>query len=147
MCQNQIFYIQQEVIFRSRLIKLYPRISKKALRKSSLIEVSDKLNMSKLYDNKISRTSSVFSYKPLIFWWQNLITFFDMSVLNSLLLVRHGCDSMSPHSGNNNKHTGFFVDVTYFNSIPWNVDKTKLSRPSYKSHLWKVILMPSGDLQ
>ena len=41
-----------------------------------------------------------------------------MSVLNSLLLVRHGSDSMSPHSGNNNKHTGFFVDVTYFNSIP-----------------------------
>ena len=133
-------------LFRSRLMKLYPRISKKALCKSSLIDVSDKLNMSKLYDNKIYRTSSVFPYKPLIFWWQNLFPFFDMSVLNSLLLVGPGCDSMSPHSSNNNKHTDFFVVVTYFNFIRWNVDKTKLSRPSYKSHLWKVILMPSGDV-
>ena len=57
-------------LFLSRLIKLYPRISKKALWTSSLIEVSDKLNKSKLYDNKISRTSSIFPYKPLIFWWQ-----------------------------------------------------------------------------
>ena len=138
---------RKEWFFRSRLIKLYPRISKKALRKSWLIEVSDKLNMSKLHNNKISQTSSIFSNKPLIFWWQNLITFFDISVFNSLLLVGPGCDSMSPHSGNNNKHTDFFVSVTYFNSIPWNVDKTKLSRPSYKSHLWKVILMPSGDVQ
>ena len=35
-------------LFRSRLIKLYPRISKKTLWMSSLIEVSDKPNMSKL---------------------------------------------------------------------------------------------------
>ena len=69
-----------------------------------------------------------------------------MSVLNSLLLVGLGCDSMSPHSSNNNKHANFFVVVTYFNFIQWNVDKTKLSRPSYKSHLWKVIPMPSGDV-
>ena len=133
-------------LFRSRLMKLYHQISKKALWKSSLIEISDKLIMSKLYDNKISRTSSIFPYKPLIFWWQNLIPFFDMSVSNPLLLVGPGCDSMSPHSSNNNKHTDFFVVVTYFNFIRWNVDKTKLSRPSYKSHLWKVILMPSGDV-
>ena len=96
-------------LFRSRLMKLYPRISKKALWKSSLIEVSDKLNMSKLYDNKISRTSSVFPYKPAIFWWQNLIPFFDMSVLNSVLLAGPGCDSMSPHSSYNNKYSDFFV--------------------------------------
>ena len=133
-------------LFRSRLMKLYPRISKKASWKSSLKEVSDKLNMSKLHDNKISQTSSIFPCKPLIFWWQNLIPFFDMSVLNSLLLVGPGCDSMSPHSSNNNKHTDFFVVVTYFNFIRWNVDKTKLSSPSYKSHLWKVILMPSGNV-
>ena len=134
-------------LFRSRLMKLYPQILKKALWKSSLIEVSDQLNMLKLYDNKISWTSSIFPYKPLIFWWQNLIPFFDMSVLNSLLLVRPCCDSMSPHSSYNNKHTSFFVVVTCFNFIQWNVDKTKLSRPSYKSHLWKVILMLSGDVQ
>ena len=118
-------------LFRSRLMKLYPRISKKALWKSSLIEVSDKLNMSKLYDNKISWTLSIFLHKPLIFCWQNLIPFFDMSVLNSLLSVGPSCNLMSPHSSNNNKHTDFFVVVTYFNFIPWNVDKTKLSRPSY----------------
>ena len=117
-------------LFRSRLIKLYPRISKKALWKSSLIEVSDKLNMSKLHDNKISRTSSIFPYKPLIFWWQKLIPFFDISVLNSILLVEPGYDSMSPHSSNNNKHTDLFVVVTYFNFTQWNVDRTKLSRPS-----------------
>ena len=133
-------------LFRSRLMKLYPRISKKALRKSSFIKVSDKRNMSKLYDNKIFQFFVNFSIHFSIFWWQNLIPFFDMSVLNSLLLVGPGCDSMSPHSSNNNKHTDFFVVVTYFNFIRWNVDKTKLSRPSYKSHLWKVILMPSGDV-
>ena len=96
-------------LFQSRLIELYLRISKKVLWKSSLIEVSDKLNMSKLYDNKISRTSSVFPYKPAIFWWQNLIPFFDMSVLNSVLLVGPRCDSMSPHSSYNNKYSDFFV--------------------------------------
>ena len=96
-------------LFRSRLMKLNPQISKKALWKSSLIEVSDRLNMSKLYDNKISRTSSVFPYKPAIFWWQNLIPFFDMSVLNSVLLAGPGCDSMSPHSSYNNKYSDFFV--------------------------------------
>ena len=122
-------------LFRSRLMKLYPRISKKALWKSSLIEVSDKLNMSKLHDNKISRTLSIFPYKPLIFWWQNLFPFFDMSVLNSLLLVGHGCDLMSPHSSNNNKHIDFSVVITYFRFIRWNVNKTKLSRPSYKCYL------------
>ena len=100
-------------LFQSRLMKLYSRISKKALWKSSLIKVSDKLNISKLYDNKISRTSSIFPYKPLIFWWQNLIPFFDIRVLNSLVLVGPGCDSMSPHSSNNNKHTDFFVVITY----------------------------------
>ena len=133
-------------LFWSRLIKLYPRISKNALWKSSLIEVSDKLNMSKLYHYKIFRTLSIFPYKPLIFWWQNLIPFFDMSVLNSLLLVGPGCDSMLPHSSNKSKHTDFFIIVTYFDFIWWNVDKSKLSMPSYKSHLWKVILMPSGDV-
>ena len=134
-------------LFWSCLIKLYlyPRISKKALWKSLLIEVSDKLNMSKLYD-KISRTSSIFPYKPLIFWWQKLIPFFDISVSNSLLLVGPGCDSMLPHSSNNNKHTDFFVVVTYFNFMRWKVNKTKLSWPSYKSHLWKVTLVPSGDV-
>ena len=116
-------------LFRSRLMKQYPWISKKALWKSSLIEVS----------------LSIFPYKPVIFWWQKLIPFFDMSVLNSLLLVGPGCDSLSPHS-NNNKHTNFFVVVTYFKFIRWNVDKIKLCGPSYKSHLWKVILMPSGDV-
>ena len=60
-------------LFQPRLMKLYLRISKKALWKSSLIEVFEKLNMSKLYDNKISRSSSVFPYKPLIFWWQSLM--------------------------------------------------------------------------
>ena len=82
--------------FRSRLMKLYPQILKKALRKSSFIEVSDKLNMSKLCDNKISWTSSILPYKPLKSWWQKLIPFFNMSVLNSLLSVGLGCDSMSP---------------------------------------------------
>ena len=127
-------------LFWSRLMKLYPRISKKALWKSSLIEVSDKLNMSKLYDNKISWTLSIFLHKPLIFCWQNLIPFFYMSVLNSLLSVGPSCNLMSPHSSNNNKHADFFVVVTYFNFIPWNVDKTKLSRPSYKLHLWMTII-------
>ena len=115
-------------LFWSRLMKLCSRISKKAFWKSSLIEVSDKLNMSKFYDNKISRTSSIFPFKPLRFWWQNLIPFFYMSVLNSLLLVGPGSDSMSPHSSNNNKHTDFFVVAIYFNFIRWNVNKTKLSR-------------------
>ena len=114
-------------LFRSSLMKLYPRISKKALWKSSLIEVSDKLNMSKLYDNKISRTSSIFPYKPLIFWCQNLIPFFDMSILNSLLLVGPSCDSTLPHSNNNNKHTDFFVVVTYFNRAYFHIKTINIS--------------------
>ena len=72
-------------LFRSRLMKLYPRISKKALWKFSLKEVSDKLNMSKFYDNKISRTSWIFPYKPLIFWWQKLIPFVDMNLYRSFV--------------------------------------------------------------
>ena len=40
-----------------------------------------------------------------------------MSVLNQLLLVGPGCDPMLPHSSNNNKHTDFFVVVTYFNFV------------------------------